>query len=375
MPNDHESIVTDRGEKMEAMAPVIVSASRSTDVPAFYAEWFWERLKKGYSAWTNPFNSKTSFVSYAKTRFIVFWSKNPKPLLESGILDWLEERGIGCYVQFTLNDYEKEGLEKGVPPLAERIDTFCRLSDRLQKDGQPSGVIWRFDPMLLADRIENANGLSKITPEDLLEKARTIGDRLKGYTEKMVFSFADIGGSGVAYTKVQRNLKANGVQWCEFDGETMNQMAQGLSRLNKERNWNFTLATCGEKIDLESFGIVHNKCVDDELMIRRGYQDAALMRYWDVEIIESDLFDEASQQGAEPIKGTKNFYIRRRALKGKLKDSGQRETCGCAVSKDIGQYNTCPHLCEYCYANASKDIALANYKRHCEKPFAESILG
>ena len=81
-------IQRDNGMMAEAQAPVIISASRSTDIPAFYADWFFHRLKEGYSAWTNPFNGVKSFVSYEKCRFIVFWSKNPKPLLEH--LDALE---------------------------------------------------------------------------------------------------------------------------------------------------------------------------------------------------------------------------------------------------------------------------------------------
>ena len=87
-------LTLDNGQKVNAFAPVIVSASRSTDIPAFYANWFFHRLKVGYSAWTNPFNGVKMYVSYAKTRFIVFWSKNPRPLLNH--LDELNERGIKC---------------------------------------------------------------------------------------------------------------------------------------------------------------------------------------------------------------------------------------------------------------------------------------
>lgn len=76
----HTDILID-GQLVRAQAPVIVSASRSTDIPAFYADWFFDRLEKGYSAWTNPFNGVRSYVSYKDTRFIVFWSKNPHPLL------------------------------------------------------------------------------------------------------------------------------------------------------------------------------------------------------------------------------------------------------------------------------------------------------
>ncbi len=111
-------IQRDNGVMVEAQAPVIVSASRSTDIPAFYADWFFHRLKVGYSAWTNPFNGVKSYVAYKDTRFIVFWSKNPEQLIAH--LDELKQRNIGCYIQYTLNDYVKEGLEKGVPSLEKR---------------------------------------------------------------------------------------------------------------------------------------------------------------------------------------------------------------------------------------------------------------
>ncbi len=346
-------IVCDNNATAEAQAPLIVSASRSTDIPAFYADWFLARLKKGYSAWTNPFNGKTLFVSYEKTRFIVFWSKNPKPLLENGILDWLTERGIGCYVQFTLNDYECEGLEKGVPKLAERIDTFRRLSDRLRKDDRPSGVVWRFDPMILTD---------EIGVEELLAKAENIGNQLKGYTEKMVFSFADI----AAYRKVKSNLEKNQINYREFDDGSMDEIARGLCALNAK--WGFALATCGERINLDKYGIAHNKCVDDDLMIRLAYKDRELMDFLGVEIKEPDLFGAVPDGALELGNGV--YAVKKK----NNKDKGQREACGCIVSKDIGQYNTCPHLCEYCYANASKDVAVANYQKHCANRFGESIL-
>ena len=141
----HTEIIID-GQPVKAQAPVIVSASRSTDIPAFYADWFFDRLEKGYSAWTNPFNGVKSYVSYEQTRFIVFWSKNPRPLLD--YLHILKKRNIKCYIQYTLNDYEQEKLEK-VPSLATRIETFKLLVEQLGK----GAVVWRFDPMILTDDI------------------------------------------------------------------------------------------------------------------------------------------------------------------------------------------------------------------------------
>ena len=346
-------IQRDNGMMAEAQAPVIISASRSTDIPAFYADWFFHRLKVGYSAWTNPFNGVKSFVSYEKCRFIVFWSKNPKPLLEH--LDELKERNIGCYIQYTLNDYEKEGLEKGVPPLEERIDTFKRLVDQL---GQ-GRVIWRFDPLILTDQI----GM-----DDLLRKVENIGDQLKNYTEKLVFSYADIG----LYKKVKANLEKSKINYSEWTKEQMVEFAKRLVELNKVKGWNYALATCGEASNLD--GVEHNRCIDDDLMIRFAHHDKALMDFLGVEIktIENSLF------GAEPIPDNAIMLSETQyALKKKdNRDKGQRQFCGCMVSKDIGEYNTCPHLCEYCYANASKEVALMNWERAKETDWkSETITG
>ncbi|WP_285830035.1 MULTISPECIES: DUF1848 domain-containing protein [Bacteroides] len=354
-------ITLDSGVSAEAQAPVIVSASRSTDIPAFYADWFFERLKRGYSAWTNPFNGVTSYVSYSRMRFIVFWSKNPKPLLEH--LDYLAERNIGCYIQYTLNDYETESLEKGVPPLNQRIETFKMLVDKLGK----GRVVWRFDPMILTDIISIG---------DLLEKVKNIGDELKDYTEKLVFSFADI----ASYRKVKSNLEKNGVNYIEWDEVSMNEFASKLSEMNRKRGWNFELATCGEKIDIEQYGIEHNRCVDDDLMIRLAYQDKDLMDFLKVNIRRVqpsapsmfEEFDDTPIIPADAIMLTPDIY----AVKQKNnRDKGQRQFCGCIVSKDIGQYNTCPHLCEYCYANTSKEAAVANWKRHNSNPNGDKIIG
>lgn len=341
MATDKIQIKLEDGKLAEAQAPVIVSASRSTDIPAFYADWFLHRLKMGYSAWTNPFNGVRSYVAYDNTRLIVFWSKNPRPLLaKSSCLDYLAEQGINCYIQYTLNDYVAETLERGVPALQERIDTFKRLVDKLGF----GKVIWRFDPMILTDQIGC---------DDLLAKIENIGNQLKGYTEKLVFSYADIR----TYRKVQANLTKNSINYREFEQEDMLYVAKNLERLNER--WGLTLATCGEKIDFNQFGIIHNKCIDDDLMIKYFSEDQKLMDFLGVEIIKGDLFNPD------------NTIIKRK----NNKDKGQRQFCGCIVSKDIGEYNTCPHLCEYCYANTSKKTAVHNWQQHKLNPNAETITG
>ena len=161
----------------EEVAPVILSASRSTDIPAFYAKWFFDRLAEGYCVWTNPFNQQKMYVSFKQCKVIVFWTKNPKPILP--YLHELDERGIHYYFQVTLNDYEQEGFEPNVPALEERIDTFHQLSGMIGHER----VIWRFDPLICT---------SELTPRMLLTRMEKIGNRLKGYTDKLVFSFVDV---------------------------------------------------------------------------------------------------------------------------------------------------------------------------------------
>lgn len=303
------TILTDNGETVKALAPVVISASRATDVPAFFSDWFFNRLKCGYVKWRNPFNGVGSYVSFTNTRFIVFWSKNPKPLLPH--LAELKKRGIGCYIQFTLNDYEKEDLEPNVPELAERIETFQQFVDQFGK----GSVIQRFDPLILTDTISIDN---------LLDKIANIGDQLHGYTEKLVFSFADI----VTYPKVRHNLTRAGVKYMDWDEELMNEFASELSRMNLER-WNYTLSTCAECIDLGQYGIEHSRCIDPELIMRLSPNDVVLQQF----------------------------------LSSVRKDTGQRKMCGCILAKDIGTYNTCAHGCKYCYANTTPQSANPIKKR------------
>lgn len=317
----HQSItISNRaGKEVTAQDPVIISASRATDIPAFYAEWFFRRLDEGYVVWRNPYNGLPSYVSFQNCRFVVFWSKNPRPLLP--LLPRLKERGIGCYIQYTLNDYEGDGLEPNLPPLAQRIDTFKQLVEQLGS----GSVVWRFDPLVLTD---------KIGIEELLTKISGIADELKGYAEKLVFSFADIG----SYRKVGRNLESAGIHYREWDEASMREFARRLDELNRER-WNFRLATCSEAIPLEEYGIEHNRCIDPDLIARLS-NDTEHLR----------LLNKAGHDG------------------------GQRKLCGCILSKDIGNYNTCPHGCAYCYANTSPSSATTNYHRHLQNPNLETII-
>lgn len=344
---------TEKGTVVSMLAPLIVSASRSTDIPAFYADWFFHRIEKGYSAWTNPFNGVKSYVSYENTRFIVFWSKNPRPLLP--YLHILKERNIKCYIQYTLNDYEQEKLER-VPSLESRIETFKLLVEKLGK----GAVIWRFDPMILTN---------DISIDDLLRKVQHIGDQLKDYTEKLVFSYADIR----TYRKVKYNLEANNIPYHEWTTEQMEEFADKLSSMNSNREWNFQLATCGEKIDIAKYGILHNRCIDGDLITRLAWNDKELMDFMRVKIEDvpqPSLFGNTELPEGAILLPQNHYFISKHK-----KDAGQRPFCECMASKDIGEYNTCPHLCEYCYANASKEAAFSNYTCHKNNPLSETITG
>lgn len=320
---------TDEGETVRAVAPVIISASRATDIPAFFSEWMLNRLRCGHVRWVNPFNSRPQYVSFADTRVIVFWTKNPKPMLSH--LSEIDDRGINYYFQFTLNDYEGEGLEPNVPPLMERVETFRLLSERLGR----KRVVWRFDPLVLTE---------SLTVDALIERVARVAILLKGYTEKLVISFADIGN----YKKVQNNLARNHLAYREFTPDLMLEFAEKLSRANQE--WGLQIATCAEGVDLDPFGIGHNRCIDDDLLLELFPDDEALMTFLGH---ERDLLGGAARRC--------------------LKDKGQRDDCGCIVSKDIGMYDTCRHLCMYCYANTSCEAVEKKLRRH--NAAAEGLVG
>lgn len=333
---------------MNTVFPVIVSASRSTDIPAFYAKWFFNRLEAGYCVWYNPFNRKPVRVSFEKCKVVVFWTKNPAPILP--YLHELDKQGLHYYFQVTLNDYVNEGFEPNVPPVEYRVKTFKQLAEMIGKER----VIWRFDPLIVT---------RQLTPRELLARIWHIGKKLKGCTEKLVFSFVDV----AAYKKVQNNLvketifTKEDVLEAELNLQQRLEVVEGLVKMRevwRSEGWNISLATCGEMENLSQYGIEHNRCIDGALMERLFFEDKELLYYLHAgKLPQLDLFGE--------IPSIPETYK-------DLKDKGQRKACGCMESKDIGMYNTCPHLCSYCYANTSRDFAMANFRRHQDE--GESII-
>ncbi|MBQ5540595.1 MAG: DUF1848 domain-containing protein [Bacteroidales bacterium] len=340
------TITDQNGVTHDATAPVIISASRSTDIPAFYAKWFFNRLEAGYCVWYNPFNQKPMYISLKNCKFIVFWTKNPAPIIP--FLPELDKRGIKYYFQFTMNDYENENFEPKVPKLEKRIETFKELSQKIGKER----VIWRFDPLIITPNL---------TPRGLLKRIWNIGNKIFGCTEKLVFSFVDV----AAYKKVQSNFiketpnyfSRENVLNAEMTDAQQNEIVDGLRKCQaawKEKGWDITLATCAEQGDFQ--GVEHNRCIDGELIERICKDDPQMVHYLRTgKMSEPNLFDTLPP--FNPLK---------------MKDKGQRKICGCMISKDIGMYNTCRHFCVYCYANTSREIVLKNAAKHNEG--SESII-
>ena len=280
---------------------MIISCSRRTDIPAFYSDWFFNRISAGYALVQNPLNSnQLSRVSLhpAAVDCIVLWTKNPEPLL--GRLSQLQD--YNYYFQFTLTPYGQD-IEPHLPPKDRIVDTFLKLTDKIGR----KRIIWRYDPILLSPCMDT---------EYHLEEFARLARRLSGYTEKCIVSFVDM------YRHLQGKIAGLAIR---PPGEVeIRKLAAGIARIANAND--IKVETCAEEADLAAYGIQHGKCIDDLLI--------------------------------EEITGRK--------LKIK-KDKRQRELCGCVTSVDIGQYNTCGHLCIYCYANLSRKTAHKNISLHNDK--------
>lgn len=230
---------------------MIISASRRTDIPAFYADWFFNRIKERYVLVPNPYNSKMiSRISLdpAVVDCIVFWSKNPAPMLEK--LDKLKD--YNYYFQFTLNPYGPD-IENHLPAISKRIDTFKRLSDRIGKEK----VIWRYDPVLTNETY---------TPGFHKEKFAEIAYELKEHTEKCMLGFIDHYQhirTAVSRFNIQPLLKAD-----------IEEMAVSFKKTVD--TCSIQLDTCTVKVDLTHLGIPGGLCIDNQLVERiAGYPISA----------------------------------------------------------------------------------------------------
>lgn len=219
---------------------MIISASRRTDIPTFYSEWFFNRIKEGYVLVRNPMNffqvSKIS-LSPDVVDCIVFWTKNPLPMLNR--LNEIES--YPYYFQFTLNAYEKD-IEPNVPEKNDSlIPTFQRLSQKIGADR----IIWRYDPIMVNNYY---------TIEYHIEHFENIAKRLKGFTSKCTISFIDI----------YHNTNIKELKLVSLTKEMMSIIASRLSKIAYK--YGIQMDTCAESIELDRFNIAHAKCIDDRLI-------------------------------------------------------------------------------------------------------------
>ncbi len=223
---------------------MILSASRRTDIPAFYSEWFFNRLKEGYALVRNPMNCHQVSripLSAEIVDCIVFWTKNPAPMLSR--LD--ELKGYNYYFQFTLNSYGRD-MEGGVPSkLGEVCDTFRSLADRIGS----KRVIWRYDPIIVND---NYSAESHIRNFELLS------ERLYGSFGRCVISFVDL------YRKSASVFREHHIS--ETAEDNIRRIAQQFSVIAESGG--FEISTCAEQIDLSEYGIQHGSCIDSSYIQR-----------------------------------------------------------------------------------------------------------
>lgn len=280
---------------------MILSVSRRTDIPAFYSEWFMNRIREGNVCVRNPFN--TNQISRINIKpdvvdCIVFWTKDAKPIMNK--LSELDDRNYKYYFQFTITPYQND-IEQNIRDKREIVNTFIELSKMIGKDK----VILRYDPIFLTD---------KYSMDYHFRAFEALCLKLKDRTNKIVVSFLD------DYKKVSRNMKSFNVK--ELNNEDLVSISQGLVGIADK--FGLSVETCAESIDLNFLGINHARCIDGELI---------------EEIIKCPIM-----------------------FKDKL--DGNRNHCGCMKCIDIGQYDTCVHNCLYCYANVNKGKASSNFQLH-----------
>jgi len=293
---------------------MIISASRRTDIPAFYAEWFMNRIRAGYCTVPNPFNDKqVSRVSLKPfdVDVIVFWTRNPAPLMK--YLPELDERGFRYYFLYTVMDNPRL-LDPKVPTVTESIRIFTELSGQIGA----AKVIWRYDPIVL----------STLTGVDFhIEKFSAIASGLKGCTRRVIISLVDVYKS---ITRRMAELEKEGLRLLTPDAAIVRKLISPLVEIARAND--MEIYSCAEKIDLSSFGVKPAKCIDDGL-----------------------------------IKSVFGIYVSRE------KDPAQREACRCVGSRDIGMYDTCGFNCVYCYATRSFERVKKNMAGH--DPSSPSLAG
>ena len=281
---------------------MIIHTGLRTDIPAFYSQWFLNRLKEGYVLVRNPYNP-TSVTRYSLSPEVVdlisFCTKNPAPMLP--YMDAL--RPYGQYWFVTITPYGKD-VEPNVPDKQKVMEDFKRLSHIVGTDC----VGWRYDPILVTD---------VYTVERHIADFGKMAKMLSGYTKTCIISFIDL------YKKVQRNFP----EVREVTRQDRITLGKAFAEIG--RQYGMTIKSCAEGEELAPYGVDCSGCMTIET-----YEKALHMK-----------LDVPKRKSA-------------------------RSECACYLGADIGAYDTCAHLCRYCYANTNAQLALENLHRHDPKsPF------
>lgn len=288
---------------------MIISASYKTDIPAFYGPWFLQRLRVGFCKMVNPYGRQVYTVSLTPDAVdgFVFWTRNIGPFLPA--LAEVQRMDYPFLVQHTITGYPR-ALESHVVEATQTVASLRKVADQYG----PDVAVWRYDPIMI----------SSLTPPDwhrrhFVELARS----LQGVTDEVVVSFAQV------YQKTRRNLdqatRTAGFSWSEHEAMPQEEVRALISDLAGIASaYGMRLSICAQKA-LQVPGVTHEaRCID----------------------------------------ATRLERVSGKALLDKIKLKGNRAECGCFASRDIGEYDTCPHGCAYCYAVMNRDLALTRYKAH-----------
>ena len=286
---------------------MIVSASYKTDIPAFYGKWFQSRLNAGYCRVSNPYNrNQRSTVSLRKEDVdgFVFWTKNIDPFAD--VLDEVNGLGVPFVVQYTINGYPR-ALESRVVDASRSVASFRVLA----KNYGARTAIWRYDTIILSSLTDvnfHRQNFARLAAE------------LAGSTDEVVVSFMQI------YEKTRRNMDEaalnHGFNWEDPPDELKREMLSDFVEVAGSSGMQLSICT---QPHLMVPGAAHARCIDAQR-----------------------LMDVAGN-----------------TIRASLK--GMRTGCGCFEAKDIGDYDTCPHGCVYCYAVRRRAVALGRYQRHDPK--------
>lgn len=283
---------------------MIVSASYKTDIPAFYGEWFRNRLEAGFCRIANPYNRKQRFTISLRKEDVegfVFWTKNIVPFMS--ILGEVDDLGFPFVVQYTINGYPR-ALESRVVDATRSIQSFRSVANTYGT----RTTIWRYDTIIfstLTDANFHRENFARLAAE------------LAGSTDEVVVSFMQI------YNKTRRNMseaaRNHGFDWHDPPAELKRELLSDLVEIAAD--YKMHLAICTQP-DLMVPGAIEARCIDAQRLMD----------------------------------------VAHRPIRSRLK--GMRIGCGCFESKDIGDYDTCPHGCVYCYAVRRRSVALERYQNH-----------